>query len=563
MITSSPALSAVLRWAPTTLLLAIGACAARPPATSRAGAPSGAAVATENATASHIAMEILKRGGRAADAAVAAAFALGVAVPVSSGIGGGGVALTWDARAKRLSALDFRETAPSGAVAAELEDAPPLGALVGVPGEVAGLLELHAREGSRPLAELVEPAATLAERGFPISPHLARALDKMSAHARRSPVLAQRFFVGSAPLAAGAVATNPELGRTLRAIAARGRDAFYTGETAGKLADAVAREGGHLTAADLAAYRVVERVPVRVRRGDRELATMPPPSGGGLMLAQLATMFPPGDPALAAPDSAAWMHALAEAMRGSFADRLRKMGDPAFADVDVSALAAPERMRARRAAIDPDKTRGIASFVAEEHGTSHLVVVDREGSIVTLTTTVNGPFGARIVAGDTGVLLNDELGDFVRQKHASKVGVKDPPGGLRPGARPPTSMCPTIVFDGERPTLALGGSGGFRIATGVTQVALRVLSGATADAAVRAPRFHVPPDGSLVLEEGRADAATRTDLARRGERVKESDAPAAVQAIELLHGSDGVTPRPVADPRKFGLALAEERPLRL
>ncbi len=555
--------SALARRAPVTSLIALAACAARPPSAPRAGSERGSAVATENATASHVALDVLKRGGRAADAAVAAAFTLGVAVPVSSGIGGGGVALAWDARTKKLTVLDFRETAPQGAIAEELEDKTPRGALVGVPGEVAGLLELHARLGSLPLPELVAPAAELAERGFPISPHMARALDKMSTRARQSPALAARFFLGSAPLAAGATATHPELGRTLRAIAARGRDAFYTGELAGKLAEAAQREGGHLTTADLAAYRVLEREPVRVRHGDRELATMPPPSGGGLMLAQLATMFPPGDPVFTDLDSVDSIHALAEAMRGSFGDRLRTMGDPAFTKVDVAALAAPARMRARRAAIDPHKTRELASFVAEEHGTSHLVVVDREGSIVTLTTTVNGPFGARIVAADTGVLLNDELGDFLRKKHASKVGLVDPPGRLQPGARPPTSMCPTIVFDGDRPTLALGGSGGFRIATGVTQVALRVLSGASVDAAVRAPRLHVTPDGTLVLEQGRVPLASRDELVKRGERVKEDDAPTGVQAISISRGADGETLLPVADPRKFGLALAEERPIRL
>lgn len=544
-------------------LVALAACAARPPSAPRAGLAPSSAVATENATASHVALDVLKRGGRAADAAIAAAFVLGVAVPVSSGLGGGGVALAWDARTARVTVLDFRETAPRGAVAAELEDKPPPGALVGVPGEVAGLVELHARLGSLPLSELVAPAVELAERGFPISPHMARALDKMGAYARRSPELAARFFVGSAPLTAGATAKNPDLGRTLRAIGARGRDAFYSGETAGKLADAAAREGGHLTVADLADYRVVEREPVRVRRGDREIVTMPPPSGGGLMLAQLATMFEPGDPALASPDSVDAMHALAEAMRGSFGDRLRHMGDPGFTKVDVAALAAPARMRARRAAIDPGKTRELASFVAEEHGTSHLVVVDREGSVVTLTTTVNGPFGARIVASDTGVLLNDELGDFVRNKHAAKVGLTDAPGRLRPGARPPTSMCPTIVFEGGLPTLALGGSGGFRIATGVTQVALRALSGATVDAAVRAPRLHVPPDGALVLEPGRVPPSTRDELARRGERVREDDAPAAVQAVSITRHAGETTLLPVADPRKFGLALAEPRPLRL
>lgn len=548
---------------PVAALMGLAACAAKPPGTASGRAGPGAAVATENATASHVAMDVLARGGRAADAAVAAAFALGVAVPVSSGIGGGGVAVAWDARTKKVTVLDFRETAPRGAVADELEEKPPPGALVGVPGEVAGLLELHARLGSRPLAELISPAAELAERGFPISPHMARALERMPALAQRSPVLAARFFVGSAPLGAGATATNPDLGRTLRAIAARGRDAFYAGELAGKLADAATREGGHLTPADLAEYRVVEREPVRVKRGDREIVTMPPPSGGGLMLAQLATMFDAGDPALADPDSADSMHAIAEAMRGSFADRLRQMGDPGFVKVDVAALSAPARMRARRAAIDPAKTRGIASFVGEEHGTSHLVVVDREGSIVSLTTTINGPFGARIVAGDTGVLLNDELGDFVRKKHAAMVGIADPPGRLQPGARPPTSMCPTIVFAGDQPVLALGGSGGFRIATGVTQVALRVLSGQSADSAVRAHRLHVAPDGTLVLEPGRVPSAARDDLAKRGERIKEDDAPAAVQAVSILRAGGAPTLHPVADPRKFGLALAEEPPLRL
>lgn len=541
---------------PTLVLLA--ACAAKPPAThaGHAHGDGGIAVATENATASHVALDVLKKGGRAADAAIAAAFALGVTVPVSSGIGGGGVMMAYDARTKKVTVLDFRETAPAEAKAEELEDKTPAGALVGVPGEVAGLFELHARLGSKPFAELVAPAADLAEKGFPISPHMARSLDRMHKVVTASPKLAAMFFVGSAPLTAGTMATNADLGRTLRAIAARGRDAFYTGEIAGKMADAATKEGGHLTTADLAAYKVFEREPVRVKRGDKEIVTMPPPSGGGLMLAQLATMFPTADPALTA-DTADAIHVMSEAMRGAFADRVRTMGDPGFVKVDLPTLLSPARLAARRSSIDPAATRSLSKFVADEHGTSHLVVVDAEGSIVTLTTTVNGPFGSRIIAGDTGILLNDELGDFVRKKHSSTIGIADPPGGLKPGARPPTSMTPTIIFEGDQPVLSLGGSGGFRIATGVTQVALRVLSGMSASDAIRMPRIHVTPDGSLVLEPEKVSKEVRDDLAKRGERVKEDDAPAAVQAISLLRSGGKVTLHPVADPRKFGLALTE------
>lgn len=542
--------------------LALAACVAAPPpqAPAAPAAPRGQkhAVASENATATHAAMDVLDRGGNAVDAAIAAAFMLGVTVPVSSGIGGGGFALVWDAKTKKSTILDFRETAPAKLDPAAFESkTTPSGALVGVPGEVAGLAELHRRWGTKTFAECAAPAADAAERGFPISPHMARALTKMGKLITGTPAMASIFLPGGTALRAGATAQNPALAATLRTVGARGPAAFYEGPIAESMAAAAQRAGGTLTVEDLRSYKVLEREPLRVAWEGHEVMTMPPPSAGGVMVAELLGMFSAAEAAALDPRRAEGIHTLAEAMRGAFADRVRGVGDPAYATVDVPGLLAAERLKKRRASIDPNKTRRPGAFVTEDHGTSHLIVIDAQRNVVALTTTVNNPFGARIVADGTGILLNDELNDFTRLFHARPMGVNDPPGSPRALARPPSSMTPTVVLKNGEPVLVAGGSGGLRIATGVSQVTMAVLArGLSARAAVTEPRVHVSHDGTLVLEPGAVDAPTREDLARRGEALKEDDNISAVQAVSLSPGPSGWWLEPAADPRKFGLAEA-------
>lgn len=503
------------------------------------------AAATESSLATQAALDALDRGASAADAAIVAALVTGVAVPVSSGIGGGGFAVVWDAKTKAATALDFREIAPAG-LDVEAFERPnaPRGMVVGVPGEVAGLAELHRRWGKLPFAADVEPAAKMAEDGFGLPPHMARALLTPAGKAVAAlPVLGPQLTPGGQPRRAGDLVRAPALAATLRTIAKQGAAGFYEGPVASSIVAAARREGGALTEDDLRAYRVVERAPLRGVVGDLEVLTMPPPSAGGLMLLETLGVFAPAELATLSPTTPDGAHLLAESMRASFADRIRSVGDPDRSKVDVGPLLDARRLAARRAAIRPDRTRAPAAFVTEDHGTTHLVVIDAEENVVSLTTTVNNAFGARLVAEASGVLLNDELADFVPRAMASKMGVTDPPGAARPGARPPSSMCPTVVLRGGRPLLALGGSGGLRIATGVSQVAAGVLAqGLTVDEAVRRPRIHVAPDGALVVERGAFGADALRDLQTRGEVVREDENVSAVQAIFLRRDarSEGV-----------------------
>jgi gamma-glutamyltranspeptidase/glutathione hydrolase len=536
-------------WAPAVLLL-LAACAATPPGptTTPAPAPRGA-VATETSAATRAAAACLSRGGSAADAAVVAALVAGLVSPVSSGIGGGGFALIQDGATGQVTILDFRETAPAGydAAAAEQEGA-PAGLSVGVPGEIAGLAELHRRWGRRSWRENVEVAAAMAEQGFAVTPHTARVLARVPKLLPAGGLSAQ-FAPGGTPLAAGAFARNPALGATLWKIAGRGPAGFYEGATAQSFVAAARAAGSPMTEQDLASYKVVERKPLRARWGDFDIYTMPPPSAGGLLLLSTLGMFSPEEARQLDPTRPEGAHLLGEVFRGWLADRFRGIGDPDRAQIHVGALLDPARLAARRKALDPNRTRAVEAFLQEDRGTSHLVVVDKDKNVVSLTTTVNSPWGSRLYAEDIGVLLNDELNDFLPPSRAAALGLPAAPGVGRPGARPPSSMTPTLVARDGQVALAVGGSGGMRIATSVALVALGVMGGLGVEEAVKRPRVHVTPDGTLLLEPGGMSPEGRTDLERRGERVKEEEAMNAVQGVRLWPGVEAA-----ADPRKFGEA---------
>jgi gamma-glutamyltranspeptidase/glutathione hydrolase len=504
-------------------------------------------------------MDAMARGGSAAVGAIAAALTAGLMVPVSSGIGGGGFALVWEAKTKKATILDFRETAPAAFDAAgfEKKDA-PRGSSVGVPGEVAGLIELHKRLGKLPFASLVEPVARQAEQGFEVPAHMARMITKAGKYFPGVPQLLGVLFPGSGSVGAGSIVKNPALAATLRIVGQRGAAGFYEGPVARSIVAAVRKEGGALTEEDLRSYRVIEREPLRAKWGDFEVLTMPPPSAGGVMLLETLGMFSPAEAAALLPSTADGAHTLGEVFRGSYADRVRGVGDPELGKLDIPGLLAPARLARRRAAIDPNKTTKPSAFVQEDHGTSHLIVVDAEGNVISLTTTVNNPFGARFVAEETGVLLNDELHDFTTHEQGARIGVAEPPGAPRAGARPPSSMTPTLILRGGVPALTLGGSGGLRIATGVTQTTIGVLAqGLSAEEAVRRPRVHTAQDGSLLIEAGSLKPESLASLAARGEAVREEDNMSGIQALFFRRSGGSVTLEPAADPRKFGLAEAK------
>ena len=517
------------------------------------------AVASENATATRVAMDVLSRGGNAADAAVAGVLAVGITHPVSSGIGGGGFAMVWDAKTRKTTVLDFRETAPAGLVAADYVTRPARekrGVMVGVPGEVAGLSELHRRFGHLAFADVVGSAAEIAAKGFPVSPHLARTLSFNEKWIRDTPRYV--IFHPAGPLLGIAeIVHNPALATTLKKIASEGKKAFYEGAVAADIVASAREVGSRITAADLKRYAVVEREPLAIRWEGYDVLTMPPPSAGGLMMLETLHMHSKEELISHGYQTGAYFHLLAETFRGAIADRVRAVGDPAFVKVDVGALASAARMKARRAKISLDTTTPAEKFSLDEGGTHHLVVVDAQGNVVSISSTVNNMFGAKIVTSG-GFVLNDELHDFSAPSLDARFGIVRGPNAPRGGARPVSSMTPTLVFKDGAPILALGGSGGMRIATAVTQVLLAQLAfGRSVPAAVADPRIEAPPTGGLLLD-GPASAELVGDLGRRGEVVDVTKPNfSAVQAI-AVHDEVGIRVFEAgADPRKSGAASVQ------
>jgi gamma-glutamyltranspeptidase/glutathione hydrolase len=521
-------------------------------------APRGArqGIATESRLVSDAGFAVLERGGSAADAAIAAALVAGVVVPSSSGLGGGGFALVRAADG-RVVALDFRETAPAvlDAAAFERRPLPPTerGKLVGVPGEVAGLAELSRRFGKKPWAELVEPARKLAADGFSVEPHLAGVLGEKGNDAyRRMPSIDQVYFPGGKPVRAGARVKHPRLAATLARLAAEGPRAIYEGAIAEDLARAARNAGGSLTAADFRSYRVKERPPLRFQWEGQEIFTMPPPSAGGLMLAEVLGTYTRAELSKLGAQTALGVHVVAETMRGAMADRALYVADPDALPIDVTPLLAPARLAARKARMDPQRTRPVRAQIAEDRGTHFIATADADGNVVALTTTINGPFGPELEGELSGIVLNDQLDDFTSVKSSSALEVPHSPNRPRAGVRPVSSMAPTIVVENGRPKLVIGGSGGTAIPSNVTQVLIALLvHGKTPAQALTLPRYRprTDPTETLFIEKG-FPPALRSDLERRGELVHENPSKSAVQLLWFTeHGLVGA-----ADARKSGVA---------
>jgi gamma-glutamyltranspeptidase / glutathione hydrolase len=516
------------------------------------------AAATENELATKQALAQMQDGGNAIDAAVTAALVGGVASPTSSGIGGGGFVVAWLAQEQRAFALDFRETAPAGVDASAFEARPFAASerakLTGVPGELAGLYELHRRFGKRGWKDVVAPAARIAKSGFAVGPHLAAMLNSSSRVLKTDPAIAAVFYRGGKPAAAGKRVQNPKLAATLERIAAEGPRAFYEGPIAAEMVESANKLGGALTLAELSAYKPIERTPLHVKWEGYDVYTMPPPSAGGLMIAQALGIYSAAELKRLGWASGAYQHMLAEVLRAAIADRMRHLGDPDHESVDLARLLDPKRLAARKKMIALDRTHALPRFGLEQHGTHHLLTADAEGNLVSLTTTVNRVFGAKIATPNGGVVLNDELDDFTKAKDVAPFGMSRSPNRPRPGARPVSSMTPTVVVRGGSAVLGLGGSGGPTITTNVTQVLLsRLIFGHDPATAVSAPRFQIPTRDAFILVERGSDRKLIEDLETRGEIVGTVRfTSSAVQMIAIENGRK----LPASDPRKHGSAAA-------
>jgi gamma-glutamyltranspeptidase/glutathione hydrolase len=488
-------------------------------------------VASEDATASDVGRDILANGGDAVDAAVATAFALAVTHPSAGNLTGGGFAVV-RIDAKTEVALDFRETAPAAATSDMFLDKagkPTADSLVGdrasgVPGSVAGLFALHQRYGKLPWSQLIAPSIARAQHGYVVDHWLHDGLTKVAAKLAMNPAAAALYLVNGRAPAIGATIKNPDLAVVLQRIAAHGPDGFYKGDTAAAIVAEMKSGGGLITAADLSGYRPVWREPLRFNYRGYFLASMPPPSSGGIVLAMTAAMLHATDLGKLGWHSASHVHWLVEVWRRAYAARNELLGDPAFVkDMPLAKLTSESYADQLVASIAPARatpSKATPSIIDGTH-TTNLSVVDGHGMAVALTTTLNTAFGNLVVVPGTGMLLNNEMDDFAVKPGSPNVFglVQGTANRIEPGKRMLSSMSPTIVEDAKHQVvLVVGAQGGPRIITDVFQTISNVVDfGMSVEAAVAAPRVHHQhlPDKVFVQDDA-IDQPAADALARMG-----------------------------------------------
>ncbi len=536
------------------------------PLTERAQAVAGAGamVVSSHVLASGVGVEILRSGGNAVDAAVAVGFALAVVHPIAGNIGGGGFMLI-RLRDSAVAALDFRETAPMRAsrdmyldAAGNVTDASLTGHLsVGIPGSVAGLFAAHQRFGRLSWGAVLAPAISLARDGHVLDAVRSHLVALRTGRLARFPATRAQFLVNGEAPTPGTSFRQPELARTLQLIADSGPTVFYRGSIAALIVQEMERGGGLITREDLARYRAKWRTPIQIAYRGYTVYTMPPPSGGGVTLAEILNTMEGYSP-LPRFGSATLLHLQAEAMRRAYHDRNSYLGDPDFVAMPLDRLLAKSYATELRAAIDPHHatpTPAPPAAHAEGTETTHYSVVDTAGNAVSCTTTLNDDFGSAVTVAGAGFLLNDEMDDFTAAPgKPNQFGlVQGAPNAIAPGRRMLSAMTPTIVLDpAGRLALVLGSPGGSRITTAVYQVLSDVIDqGMGLAEAVAAPRLHhqALPDVAYVERDGFAPAAIDS-LEAMGHRVEAWGYKTEVNAI----GRAGGGWIGVADPRRGGAA---------
>jgi len=556
----------------------------------------GGAAATAYPAASAAALEMLNRGGNAVDAAVAAAFVAGVVGPYHNGIGGGGLALVYLARTHETLALDFREVAPAAASrdmylrSGKFDPrlATDGGLAVAVPNAVQGYLALLERAGKLSRSTVLSPAIRLARSGFRVTPQYQdRASPRLDC--LRGDVEAAHLFLRPGPNGSpgvpelGTVLRQPELAHTLQQIAAQGGAVMRRGPIAQAIVQSVRSAGGVLTLEDLGRIGVRWRTPlVGSYRGYR-VATFPPPSAGGVAILEVLGVLErlrPNGYSRRAPED---LHLYIEGLRRAYAERARLLGDPDQVNVPTARLVSAAHLAELAASIDPNRATPSAALTAnsgvpdggapggrgswtEQKNTTHLSVVDREGNVVALTTTVNTWFGSCLVARGTGILLNNEMDDFAAQPQvANAYGlVGGEANAIAPGKIPLSSMSPTLVFQKEHPDrvlLAVGSRGGSTIPTTVLQVLLNVLDAhMNLPAAVAAGRVHHQwlPDVVAVDAES-LEPATWAALERLGHRIRVVDDWILGDAEAVMIDPETQLRTAASDPRNEGAALGQDQ----
>lgn len=518
------------------LLLAPAQAAQAPQA--GAAHPPGAAIASAHQLSTDAGLEIIGQGGNAFDAAVAVSSTLSVVEPISSGIGGGGFFLLHDAKSGRDVFVDARETAPAAATPAAYLD--KNGELdrdratngpwsAGIPGLPAALVHLAERYGKLPLKTSLAPAIRIAHAGFPIYPRLEKGYASRREVMERYAGTRAVFLADGNPPKAGEILKQPELAHTLELLASKGYDGFYRGEVAKKLLAAVKHEGGQWRAEELSGYQVREREPLRLKYRGWDIVTAPPPSSGGVALAEILQTISGWD--LSKLDDAHRVHIVAEAMRRAYRDRTLYLGDPDFVKMPLARLTSADYAAGLRATIHPEKATpsdllsGQAAPL-EDDETTHFSIIDAEGNRVAATQTVNLLYGSGMVAPGTGVLLNNEMDDFaLRPGTPNAFGVMGfSANAPAPGKRMLSSMTPSFLESKDK-VIAVGAPGGSRI---ITQVLLAILAydaGLAPQQVAALPRYHHQwmPD-AISAEAGALDAATVAALQAMGHKVNAGEA---------------------------------------
>ncbi|MBC3947869.1 gamma-glutamyltransferase [Erwinia persicina] len=514
-------------------------------------------VASVDATATEVGVQILKQGGNAVDAAIAVGYALAVTHPQAGNLGGGGFMLLRTASGNTTS-IDFREMAPvrasrdmflDSAGNADSKKSLTSHLASGVPGTVAGFSLASQKYGTLPLSTLIQPALTLARKGIVVNESLADDLnvygkEVLLAHPNSKAIF---FKADGTPYRKGEKLVQRNLARSLELIAQQGPDAFYKGKIADEIAGEMQQHGGLISKADLANYQAIERKPISGTYRGYQVFSMPPPSSGGIHIVQILNILENFDLAKMGSGSADAMQVMAEAEKYAYADRSEYLGDPAFVKVPWQALTSKAYASSLAKQIDLAKARPSAEIKPgklapyESNQTTHFSVVDKDGNAVAVTYTLNTNFGSGIVAGNSGILLNNEMDDFSAKPGTPNVYglVGGEANAVQPYKRPLSSMSPTIIAKDGKTWLVTGSPGGSRIITTVLQMVVNSIDfGMNVAEATSAPRFHHQwlPD-QLRVEKGFSPDTLKL-LSEKGQNVKVMSAMGSTQSIML--GPDGM-----------------------
>ena len=532
-------------------------------------------IAAANPLAVEAGVDVLAKGGTAADALVAVQIVLGLVEPQSSGLGGGAFLVWYDAASETLITLDGRETAPLAVTPTlfQNDDGTPMGFFdavvggrsVGTPGTPALLEQLHARWGNQPWAGLFDTGIDLATSGFEVSPRLADLIERDAERLAAFPATADYFLPDGVPLQVGATLQNPDYAATLRALAVGGAEAFYTGQIAQDIETTVQKfsaNPGVLSQLDLAIYQVRERPPVCATYRAYEVCGMGPPSSGALTVGQILGMLDSYDLAALGPTNPETWRLIGDASRLAFADRGRYMADSDYVPMPTAGLVDPAYLADRAALLNGEAALeevapGAPAFDhslnwAEDESielpsTSQISIVDSYGNVASMTTTIENAFGSRLMV--RGFLLNNELTDFSFRTHVEGVPIAN---AIAPGKRPRSSMSPTIVMKDGAPVLAVGTPGGSRIIGYTAKTIIAYLDwGMDVQQAIQLPHA-VNRFGSFDVEDGTAAVDLAPALEGMGYEVNLRDLNSGLHAIAIGDELQGG-----ADPRREGIALGE------